>query len=114
MKTPVRYRLEGLYGEDWTTWDELRQIVTENVQDPDIAQLVIKDFTQRKEPGVWPIGPKPEHRIPSIRRRASQYRTTRRSTNIAAIPKIIFPSHMPIMGWMFPCFDWPIIPRTNG
>ena len=60
LKDIVRPKLEYLYGEDRTKWDELRQIVTETVKDPDIAKLVLKDFTQRKEPGVWPIGPKPE------------------------------------------------------
>ncbi len=58
--TSIRSNLESLYGEDRTKWDELRQIVTATVQDPDIVQLVLKDFTQRKEPGVWPISPKPE------------------------------------------------------
>ena len=53
----IRRSLEGLYGEDRTKWDELRQIATETIKDPDIANLVNKDFTQRKEPGVWPIGP---------------------------------------------------------
>ena len=56
----VRDELKRLYGEDRTKWDELRQIVTETIKDPDIAKLVLKDFTQRKEPGVWPTGPKPE------------------------------------------------------
>jgi hypothetical protein len=50
----IRDDLVRMYGEDRTKWDELRQIVTDTVKDPDIAQLVLKDFTQRKEPGVWP------------------------------------------------------------
>jgi hypothetical protein len=56
----IRDDLVRMYGEDRTKWDELRQIVTDTVKDPDIAQLVLKDFTQRKETGVWPTGPKPE------------------------------------------------------
>ncbi len=56
----IRDEFVRMYGEQRTKWDELRQIVTETVKDPDIAKLVLKDFTQRKEPGVWPTGPKPE------------------------------------------------------
>jgi hypothetical protein len=56
----IRDEFVRMYGEDRTKWDELRQIVTDTVKDPDIAKLVLKDFTQRKEPGVWPVGPKPE------------------------------------------------------
>jgi hypothetical protein len=50
----VRQKFQYLYGEDRKTWDELRQVVTDTIQDPDVAQLVIKDFTRRKEPGLWP------------------------------------------------------------
>jgi hypothetical protein len=50
----VRRSLVSMYGEDRSKWDELRQIVTETIKDPEVAKLVIKDFTQRKEPGVWP------------------------------------------------------------
>jgi hypothetical protein len=53
LKT-IRRQFEHLYGEDRKTWDELRQVVTDTIQDPDVAQLVIKDFTRRKEPGLWP------------------------------------------------------------
>ena len=50
----LRKKLEYLYGEDRKTWDELRQVVTDTIPDPKVAQLVIKDFTRRKEPGLWP------------------------------------------------------------
>ena len=50
----IRRQLEYLYGEDRTKWDELRQIVIDTTPDADVAQLVIKDFTRRKEPGLWP------------------------------------------------------------
>ena len=53
LKT-IRQKLVYLYGEDRTKWDELRQVVTETIPDPEVAQLVIKDFTRRKEPGIWP------------------------------------------------------------
>ncbi len=50
----IRQKLEYLYGEDRTKWEELRQLVTETIKEPEVAQLVIKDFTRRKEPGIWP------------------------------------------------------------
>lgn len=50
----LRREMEQLYGEDRKAWGELRQILAETIKNPEAAKLVIKDFTQRKKPGIWP------------------------------------------------------------
>jgi len=50
----IRRSLELMYGEDRFKWDELQKIANEIIKVPEVAQLVIKDFTRRKEPGIWP------------------------------------------------------------
>lgn len=46
----TRLYLERLYGADRRTWDELRKIVNESVEDKGLSQQVLKDLTRKKNP----------------------------------------------------------------